>query len=99
LGSLTEPLPFAQPAADGVTPPTSAGRANSLADTSFLKIECINCSRLHAATSWLCPFFMHRFNASALAELQKARLHWIKEAQASKAASKPARLPKGKGKA
>ncbi|KAF8627244.1 hypothetical protein AX15_004463 [Amanita polypyramis BW_CC] len=96
-GSLIEPLHSALPAAAGVTLPMSAGPANRGALPAL--IESINCSGPHSATSRQCPFFTHHFNALALAELQKAWLHQIKEAQASKAASKPARPSKGKSKA
>ncbi|KAF8629329.1 hypothetical protein AX15_003499 [Amanita polypyramis BW_CC] len=100
LGLSIRPLPSALPAADGVILPTSAGLANLvLANTSHLKVECINCSGPHPTTSRQCPFFTHCFNLPALAELKKVQLHWIKEAQASKAASKPARPSKGKSKA
>ncbi|KAF8625374.1 hypothetical protein AX15_005415 [Amanita polypyramis BW_CC] len=99
-GSLTGLLPSAPPAAGGVTQLTSAGLAAlALQDTSFIKIECINCSGPHTATSHTCPFFTHRFNAPTLTELQKVRLHRLKEAQASKVALKPARPAKGKAKA
>ncbi|KAF8626971.1 hypothetical protein AX15_004611 [Amanita polypyramis BW_CC] len=100
LGSLIDPLHSVPPAASGVTLPTSAGPGSpALEDPSHARVACLNCSGPHPATSWGCPFFLHRFNAPALAELQKSRLHRIKEAQASKAASKPAKAPKGKGKA
>ncbi|KAF8634350.1 hypothetical protein AX15_000962 [Amanita polypyramis BW_CC] len=71
----------------------------ALADPSYIKIKCINCSGPHSATSRQCPFFTHHFNVPALAELQKVWLHQIKEAQTSKAVSKPAWPSKGKGKA
>ncbi|KAF8625376.1 hypothetical protein AX15_005417 [Amanita polypyramis BW_CC] len=68
-------------------------------DTSFIKVACINCSGPHIATLRSCPFFTHHFNPPALAELQKACLHHLKEAQTSKAMSKPAKSSKGKAKA
>ncbi|KAF8628945.1 hypothetical protein AX15_003634, partial [Amanita polypyramis BW_CC] len=70
-----------------------------LKDASFIKIACVNCSGPHTATSHTCPFFTHHFNAPALAELQKVRLHHLKEAQSSKAELKLARSSKGKSKA
>ncbi|KAF8628127.1 hypothetical protein AX15_004081 [Amanita polypyramis BW_CC] len=71
----------------------------ALQDTSFIKIACVNCSGPHTTTSCGCPFFTHCFNGPALVELQKACLHHLKEAQASKAASKLAKPSKGKSKA
>ncbi|KAF8621219.1 hypothetical protein AX15_007958 [Amanita polypyramis BW_CC] len=80
---LTEPLPFVPHAAIGDILPMFATPTNPVQQDSLP----------------LCPFFTHHFNPAALAELQKACLHCIHEAQASKAQKKPTKAPKGKGKA
>ncbi|KAF8624081.1 hypothetical protein AX15_006056 [Amanita polypyramis BW_CC] len=99
---VTRPMSagLAAPGAPPAPAPTSPRCIQLLLqDMSYIKIECVNCSGPHTATSHTCPFFTHRFNAPALTELQKAHLHRLKEAQASKAALKPARPAKGKAKA
>ncbi|KAF8628199.1 hypothetical protein AX15_004048 [Amanita polypyramis BW_CC] len=97
-GSSTRLLPSAQPAAVGVIRPMSAGLAApgaplALDPTSLRCIRSPSCrtpllSRSNASTV-LGPTLLHR----------KARLHHLKEAQASKAALKPPKPAKGKAKA
>ena len=57
-------------------------------DPSSNRIKCVNCTGPHPAISRDCPFFISRFDESALARLQADRLKRVRQARTKRIESK-----------